>query len=228
MRVGRATSLLDLPSLTPLSVSGCSGLQLGVLHWAISVYYCKSLIIDFTFRGGRFSTGRLLAMEDFTITFYYKWLIIDPTFCGSRFSTGRLLAIEDFTIDPTFCCSRFSTGRLLAMEDFTIDPTFCGSIFSTWRLLAIEDFTIYPAFCGSRFSTWRLLTIEDFLPLFDTGLVCKFIKLIVCSVCQILTFVEYTNIQIHATGAIFILKTLFFLNGPKNVLYKTLYQTQIC
>ena len=31
---GGATSQLDLPSLTPLSVAGCGRLQLGVLHWA--------------------------------------------------------------------------------------------------------------------------------------------------------------------------------------------------
>ena len=30
MRVGGATSQLDLPSLTPLSVAGCGQLQLGV------------------------------------------------------------------------------------------------------------------------------------------------------------------------------------------------------
>ena len=41
MRVGCATSQLDLPSLTPLSVAGYSRLQLGVLHWATSVDYCK-------------------------------------------------------------------------------------------------------------------------------------------------------------------------------------------
>ena len=34
---GCATSQLDLPSLTPLSVAGCGGLQPGVPHWAPSV-----------------------------------------------------------------------------------------------------------------------------------------------------------------------------------------------
>ena len=34
MRVRGATSQLDLPSLTPLSVAGCGWLQLGVPHWA--------------------------------------------------------------------------------------------------------------------------------------------------------------------------------------------------
>ena len=38
---GGATSQLDLPSLTPLSVASCGRLQLGVPHWAISVDYCK-------------------------------------------------------------------------------------------------------------------------------------------------------------------------------------------
>ena len=41
MRVGGATSQLDLPSLTPLSVAGCGRLQLGVPHWATSVDYYK-------------------------------------------------------------------------------------------------------------------------------------------------------------------------------------------
>ena len=34
---GGATSQLDLPSLTPLSVAGCGRLLLGVPHWATSV-----------------------------------------------------------------------------------------------------------------------------------------------------------------------------------------------
>ena len=41
MRVRGATSQLDLPPLTPLSVAGCGRLQLGVPHWATSVYYRK-------------------------------------------------------------------------------------------------------------------------------------------------------------------------------------------
>ena len=41
MRVEGATSQLDLPSLTPLSVAGCCWLQLGVPHWVASVHYCK-------------------------------------------------------------------------------------------------------------------------------------------------------------------------------------------
>ena len=39
MRVGGATSQLDLPSLTPLSVAGCGLLQLGLPQWAASVHY---------------------------------------------------------------------------------------------------------------------------------------------------------------------------------------------
>ena len=69
MRVGGATSQLDLPSFTPLFVAGCGRLQLGASHRAASVHYCKQLIIEPTFCGSRFSTGRLLAMEDFTFTF---------------------------------------------------------------------------------------------------------------------------------------------------------------
>ena len=41
-RVGRATSQLDLPSLTPLSVGGCGWLQLGAPHWATSVITASS------------------------------------------------------------------------------------------------------------------------------------------------------------------------------------------
>ena len=41
MRVGGATSQLDLPSLTLLSVAGCGWLQLGVPHWAAAVHYWK-------------------------------------------------------------------------------------------------------------------------------------------------------------------------------------------
>ena len=41
MRVGSATSQLDLPSLTPLSVAGGGRLQLGVPNFATSVDYCK-------------------------------------------------------------------------------------------------------------------------------------------------------------------------------------------
>ena len=37
MRVGSATSQLDLLSLTPLSVTDCVRLQPGVAHWATSV-----------------------------------------------------------------------------------------------------------------------------------------------------------------------------------------------
>ena len=61
-----ATSQLDLPSLTPLSVAGCGWLQLGAPHWATSVKLLQLLITEPTFWGSRFSTGRLLAIEDFT------------------------------------------------------------------------------------------------------------------------------------------------------------------
>ena len=45
MRVEGATSRLDLPSLTPLSVAGCGRLQLGVPHWAARFFI---IIIDLT------------------------------------------------------------------------------------------------------------------------------------------------------------------------------------
>ena len=41
MRVEGSISRLDLRSLTVLSVADCGRLQLGVLHWATAVYYCK-------------------------------------------------------------------------------------------------------------------------------------------------------------------------------------------
>ena len=67
---GGATSQLDLPSLTPLSLAGCGRLQLRVPHWATSKDYCKWLIIDLW---SIISTWRLLAIEDLTFflhTFY--------------------------------------------------------------------------------------------------------------------------------------------------------------
>ena len=76
MRVGGATSLLDLQSLTPSSVAGCGRLQPGVPHWATSVYYCKYLIIDPTFCGSRFSNGSLLAIEDHNIFIFLELLRI--------------------------------------------------------------------------------------------------------------------------------------------------------
>ena len=39
IRVGSATSQLDLPSMTPLSVAGCGQLQLGLPHWSTSEDY---------------------------------------------------------------------------------------------------------------------------------------------------------------------------------------------
>ena len=51
MRVGGASSQLDLPSLMPLSVAGYGRLELGVPYWATSVDYCIMLIIDPTFCG---------------------------------------------------------------------------------------------------------------------------------------------------------------------------------
>ena len=41
-RVGGATSQLDLPSLTPVSVDDCGPLQLGVPYWATSVITASS------------------------------------------------------------------------------------------------------------------------------------------------------------------------------------------
>ena len=70
---GGATSKLDLPSLTPLSVACRGRLQLKAPHWATSVDYCKKLIIDPIFCSSIFSTGRLLAIDDFTfLTLKYR------------------------------------------------------------------------------------------------------------------------------------------------------------
>ena len=63
----RATSQLDLPQLGGWPQLGW--LQLEAPHWATSVNYYKQLIIELTFCGSRFSSGRLLAIEDFTLTF---------------------------------------------------------------------------------------------------------------------------------------------------------------
>ena len=85
-RVRGTTSHLDLPSQTPLSVADCGQLQLGARHWATSVNYCKSLIIEPTLCGSRFSTLRLLAIEDFTFTFKIlicKLLIVYHRSCDS-------------------------------------------------------------------------------------------------------------------------------------------------
>ena len=67
---GVTVSQLDLPSLTPLSVSVFGRLQLGASHWATSVVLLQVVdnlppILWYY----RFSTKRLLAMEDFTCTF---------------------------------------------------------------------------------------------------------------------------------------------------------------
>ena len=79
IRVGGKTTQLDLPSLTPLSVAGCSWLQLGVPHWAASVHYCKQLVIDSKICGSRFSTLRLLAIEDLLLLFS------NPSSCDNFF-----------------------------------------------------------------------------------------------------------------------------------------------
>ena len=85
MRVGGATSQFDLPSLTPLSVAGRGQLQLGLTHWATSVYYCKQLIIDPTFCGSKFSTGRLLAIVDYTFfTFMCFFLLLKNDTLATR------------------------------------------------------------------------------------------------------------------------------------------------
>ena len=54
-------SLLDLPSVTPLSVAGCDRLQLGAPHWATSVGLLQVVDNYPTFCGSRF-----LAIGDFT------------------------------------------------------------------------------------------------------------------------------------------------------------------
>ena len=64
--------------------SCCGRLQVGVPHWATSVDYCKQLIIDPTCCGGRFSTGRLLAIED---TDYVSFL-----YDTSNFSQAKLFS----------------------------------------------------------------------------------------------------------------------------------------
>ena len=69
---------LDLPSLTPLSVLGCGRLQLGALHFATPVALLLEVdnIIDPTFCGSRFSTGRLLVIEDITFTCFTQITLV--------------------------------------------------------------------------------------------------------------------------------------------------------
>ena len=96
MRVGGATRQLDLPSLTPLSVAACGWLQLGVPQWATSVHYCKLLIINPTFCGSRFSTGRLLAIEDFTFAF----TVLDPIITKECTIANAVINIQWAVLDP--------------------------------------------------------------------------------------------------------------------------------
>ena len=58
------------------SAAGCGRRQLGVPHWAISVDYCNFFIIDPAFCDSRFSTGRLLAIEDFTFVFGWEIMCV--------------------------------------------------------------------------------------------------------------------------------------------------------
>lgn len=63
---GRAKSRqLDQPTLTPLSVAGCCRWQLVVAYWATSVAILKFIITPEN-SGSRFSSVRLLPIEDFT------------------------------------------------------------------------------------------------------------------------------------------------------------------
>ena len=70
-RVGGATSQLDLPSLTPLSVAGCGRLQLGVPHRATSVALLQ--VVD-NWPDSILLWG-LLAIEDFTFTLTVRHLV---------------------------------------------------------------------------------------------------------------------------------------------------------
>ena len=81
--------------MTPLSVIGCGRLQLGVPHWAASVDYCKKLIIDPAFCGSRFSTGRLLALKDFTFTLIcLLWVLCHTHLLFTGWGTRRFPGIE--------------------------------------------------------------------------------------------------------------------------------------
>ena len=46
MRVGGATSQLDIPSRMPLFIAGCGRLQLGIPHWATSVITAIIIITE--------------------------------------------------------------------------------------------------------------------------------------------------------------------------------------
>ena len=81
---GGATSQLDLPSLTPLSVSSYGRLQLGAPHYATSLNYCKQLIIEPTFCGSRFSTA-WEAPGHRRLYLFYDIYFYEYTFCKSLY-----------------------------------------------------------------------------------------------------------------------------------------------
>ena len=95
------TSQLDPPSLTPLSVAGFVRLQLGVTNWAASVTSLQ-LVDNWpppTFCGSRFSTGRLLAIEDVTIhTCHFPLSIASEqeTWLGNNLINQILWVIRSF------------------------------------------------------------------------------------------------------------------------------------
>ena len=59
------TSQVDLPSLTPLPVAVCGGVQIGAAHWATSVALPLE-DCDPENCGCRFSSGLPLDLRDFT------------------------------------------------------------------------------------------------------------------------------------------------------------------
>ena len=105
MAVESATSQSDLPSLTPLSLAGCGRLQLGVPQWATSVDCDKLLIINPAFCGSRFSTGRLLAIEDSAFTFINKVKVV-----VNEMKPGKVPGLDGF---PVVCSNK---GGMTVLE----------------------------------------------------------------------------------------------------------------
>ena len=135
---GGETSQLDLPSLTPLSIADGGRLQLGVPHWATSVDYYKQLIIDPTFCGSRFSTGRLLAIEYFTF-YSLKGQRDDGIGIESVSVTEALLMLtllKYLVIPlPEYCCQLWNPWKskdIQAIE--AIQRTFTQRITEVQRL----------------------------------------------------------------------------------------------
>ena len=107
-------SQLDLPSLTDCNFKHSIGL--------LQQHYCKQLINDPTFRGSRFSTGRLVAIEDYI--FYRVHLLLPgqpqvPLIISDIICINvRIVFSQQFTtlISANLCLSQYN--KLSYIETF--------------------------------------------------------------------------------------------------------------